>query len=255
MPGETNVLVIGELNVDLILSGYSTFPAPGKEVLVEDLALTLGSSSAICAAGLARLGNRVGFLGKVGRDPWGDFCIAALDKAHVDTSAVLRDANVKTGLTASVTSSKDRALITYLGAMAALRRSDISDQVLSGYRHLHVSSYYIQTGLRPGLRDLFRAARAHGLTISLDPGFDPRESWDRALFEVLEEVDVFLPNEVELAAITGRDDVAEGLKAPGNGRTLTIAKLGRDGAMAIDGGKPVRVAGLPVEPLSSTLGS
>src|SRR3954452_10157774 len=109
------VLVVGELNVDLILSGYSTFPALGKEILVNDLTLTLGSSSAICAAGIARLGDCVSFLGKAGCDPWGDFCVAALHSAGVDTSPVLRDASVKTGLTASFSSSRDRALVTYLG--------------------------------------------------------------------------------------------------------------------------------------------
>jgi sugar/nucleoside kinase (ribokinase family) len=50
------ILVAGELNPDLVLSNYSEFPSAGKEVLVKDLALTLGSASAICAVGLARFG-------------------------------------------------------------------------------------------------------------------------------------------------------------------------------------------------------
>ena len=59
------VLVAGELNVDIILQGYRAFPEPGKEVLVDDFVMVLGSASAICAMGLARLGNPVSFLGKV----------------------------------------------------------------------------------------------------------------------------------------------------------------------------------------------
>ena len=47
--GVKRVLVAGELNVDLILQGYETFPVPGKEVLVDDFVMTLGSASAICA--------------------------------------------------------------------------------------------------------------------------------------------------------------------------------------------------------------
>jgi sugar/nucleoside kinase (ribokinase family) len=62
------VLVVGELNADLIFSGFSSLPQPGKEVLANDFSLELGSSSAICAAGLARLGTAVSFLGKVGAD-------------------------------------------------------------------------------------------------------------------------------------------------------------------------------------------
>jgi sugar/nucleoside kinase (ribokinase family) len=59
-------LVIGELNPDLIPLGYRGFPALGREVLVEDLSLTLGSASAIRAAGLARLGNPVRFAAACG---------------------------------------------------------------------------------------------------------------------------------------------------------------------------------------------
>ena len=52
-----SVLIAGELNPDLLLQGYQSFPALGKEVLVDDFVSTLGSASAICAAGLARLGD------------------------------------------------------------------------------------------------------------------------------------------------------------------------------------------------------
>jgi len=58
------ILIAGELDPDLIPRNYQMFPRPGKEVLVEDLLLTLGSSSAICAVGLARLGDRVTFAGE-----------------------------------------------------------------------------------------------------------------------------------------------------------------------------------------------
>jgi len=47
--------IAGELNPDLTLRNYRIFPEIGKEVQVEDLELTLGSSSAICAAELARI--------------------------------------------------------------------------------------------------------------------------------------------------------------------------------------------------------
>jgi sugar/nucleoside kinase (ribokinase family) len=45
-----DVLVIGELNVDLILDGIDNFPEVGKEVLARKMTLTLGSSSAIFAS-------------------------------------------------------------------------------------------------------------------------------------------------------------------------------------------------------------
>lgn len=101
------ILVAGELNPDLILRNYRIFPAIGKEVQVEDLELTLGSSSAICAAGLAHLGDSVTFAATVGADAYGDFCTGALRRTGVDVSLAPRRADLKTGITVS-TSAQDR---------------------------------------------------------------------------------------------------------------------------------------------------
>ena len=80
------VLVAGELNTDLVFSGLDSMPCPGREVLATDFSLVLGSSSAICAAGLSRLGTPVSFLGKIGTDPLGSFCISELVRMGVDAS-------------------------------------------------------------------------------------------------------------------------------------------------------------------------
>ncbi|HZM53233.1 MAG TPA: carbohydrate kinase family protein, partial [Vicinamibacteria bacterium] len=98
------VLVVGEINVDLVLQGAHAFPIPGKEVVVDDVVMTLGSASAICAMGLARLGTPVAFLGKVGTDPWGEFCVDVMRTAGIDVSRVTADPKLKTGVTVSITS-------------------------------------------------------------------------------------------------------------------------------------------------------
>jgi sugar/nucleoside kinase (ribokinase family) len=167
------VLVAGELNVDIMLQGYHSFPEPGKEVLVDDCLMVLGSASAICAMGLLKLGDPVAFLGKVGDDAWGRFCVECLAERGADVSRVVRDPGIKTGVTVAITSPRDRALVSFLGSIAALRADDVHDAAFAGFHHLHVSSYYLQEGLRPGLRNLFTRARRLGLTASLDPGFDP----------------------------------------------------------------------------------
>ena len=63
-----DVLVVGELNVDLIFNGIEKFPEVGKEILAKKMLLTLGSSSAIFASNLSVLGSRVSFCGCVGKD-------------------------------------------------------------------------------------------------------------------------------------------------------------------------------------------
>jgi sugar/nucleoside kinase (ribokinase family) len=245
-------LVAGELNLDLILQNYLSFPALGQETLVEDITLTLGSSGAICAAGLAKLGNQVCFTGKLGCDSWGDACLEFLAKLGVDSSRVIRDSAVKTGLTVSISSPRDRAMVTYLGAMEAMHADEIAARGWDGLNHLHISSIFLQRALRPDLKQLLAMAHAHGLTTSIDPGFDPQEKWGRDVIDTLAEVDVFLPNEVELAGIAGLADPEQALRALENGRTLTVAKLGRNGCAAMEGGRLVRVAAFPVQPVDTT---
>lgn len=246
------ILIVGELNVDLVLHNPLSFPAPGRETLVEDLSLTLGSASAICAAAWTKLGDQVTFVGKVGCDAWGDLCLASIRANGIDATAVICDESLKTGITVSITSAADRALITYLGSIAALRPDEISDDTLSAHRHLHVSSFFLQRGLRPGLKPLLARAHRHGLTTSLDPGFDPEERWGPDLIDVLREVDVFLPNETELAGISRRADRSAALRALDNGRTIIVTKLGADGCMAIRGGEISSLPAFRVEPVDTT---
>jgi sugar/nucleoside kinase (ribokinase family) len=247
-----NILIEGELNLDLILQNFRTFPALGREVLVDDVTLTMGSASAICACGLAQLGDKVVFAGKVGSDPWGELCKSKLRDRGVDISRVMADPALKTGITVSITSPTDRALVTYPGASTALRAEDFTPESFRGFKHLHISSFFIQQGLRPGIKQLLALASKCGLTTSLDPGYDPDEKWGRDLLDALSEVDIFLPNEVELEGVTGLRDREEALRSVANGRTLTLVKLGIDGCMTLSSGNVVAIPAFRVEPVDTT---
>ena len=249
------VLVVGEINIDLICQGYHAFPSPGREVLVDDFRMVLGSASAICAMGLARLGTPVVFFGKVGDDPAGHFCLDAMRARGIDLAAVVADSKLKTGVTVAITSTADRALVSFLGSIASMSEGDVPRALFSRADHVHVSSYYLQEALRPGVAQLFRDAKAAGLTTSLDPGFDPSERWGPDLADTLRYVDLFFPNEVELQGLSGSDDPEEAVRRLQNGSTRlkVIAKLGARGAMAFDGGgRPVRVPAPRVEVTDTT---
>lgn len=246
------VVIVGEINIDLICQGYRAFPAPGREVLVDDFVTTLGSSSVICAAGLVRLGTDVAFIGKVGADVWGDYCLQAMSSAGIDVSRVSRDPSLKTGVTVSITSAQDRALVSFLGSVAELSADDVDDDAFAGADHLHVSSYFLQRNLRHGCKDLFARATAAGLTTSLDPGCDPEGQWGQDLLSTLQEVDAFFPNEMELEAITSASDVAEGLRRLANGRTQTIVTLGASGCATLSSGEVLTVPAFPIQPVDTT---
>jgi sugar/nucleoside kinase (ribokinase family) len=143
-------------------------------------------------------------------------------------------------------------MVTYLGAIAALRAADLPDPLFTGRQHFHVSAYYLQDALRPELKDRFAAAHRAGLTTSLDTGYDPSETWSPEVLDTLTEVDVFLPNEVEIQKISGCREVEEGISRLENGRTLIIGKLGAKGCIARRDGKWIRVEALAVDVVDST---
>ena len=250
---DKRILVIGELNVDMIVSGLDTFPVLGQEVVAGDLHTVLGSSSAICAAGLARLGAAVDFVGKVGADHYGEFIVDELHRLGVGTQHIIRDDVVCTGITISLTYPQDRALVTYLGCIAHLRLADIKTSILTDYCHLHVSSYFLQTGLQSGLPDLFALARRAGLTVSLDTGWDPNQRWGNGdLLTLLESVDLFFPNEREACAIAHVDDAEQAMRELGKRAGLVAAKRGPEGAMAIKDGQIVHSPGFRVNVVDAT---
>jgi sugar/nucleoside kinase (ribokinase family) len=250
---EKKILVIGELNVDLIVSGLTGFPSPGQEIQAQDLSMVMGGSSAICAAGLARLGARADFLGQVGVDHYGDFVIGELRQMGVGTQHLIRDHKVRTGVTISLTFQRDRALITCPGCIPLFGLKDVNTTILQHYHHLHVGSYFLQKELQAGLPELFRLAHRAGLTISLDTGWDPDEEWGAgALLRLLEEVDIFMPNEVEARAITRAKDGEQALLELSKRARLTVIKRGPEGAMSLHDGQIVHSPSFPVNVVDTT---
>lgn len=226
-----DVLVVGELNVDLILNHIDSFPEMGKEKLAQKMDLTLGSSSAIFASNLSTLGTKVAFLGKIGNDAFGDLTLSTLKEKKVDTGLIIRDSSVNTGATIVLNYDEDRAMVTYPGAMNELRIDEIRDEALQSARHLHFSSLYLQPGIKPDIGELFRRAKAAGLTTSLDMQWDPSERWDFDYKNVLPLTDVFLPNEQELFFLTGSDTVAEGLQKLASFANIVAVKRGSKGSL------------------------
>ncbi len=241
-----DIVVLGEVNVDLILSGDVEPAWSQAEKLLDDAAFVLGGSSAIFACGAARLGLRVGFVGVVGDDLLGRFCRDGLAAAGVDVQHVVVDATRRTGMTVILQRPDDRAMLTHLGTIAALERSHIPEALLTQTRHAHVGSYWMQTALQPDLPQIFAELRRGGATTSIDTNWDPSERW-AGMELLLGEVDMLLPNEGEALglarALAGRalpiDAAAELLAA----RVPTLVlKRGGNGALAMRGGERVAVA-------------
>jgi sugar/nucleoside kinase (ribokinase family) len=226
-----DILVAGEINPDLILSG-NVLPEFGQvEKLVDSAVLTIGSSSAIFACGAARLGLRVGFIGVCGGDVFGRFMLDEMQKRDVDVSNVIVRETGHTGLSVILNQNTDRAILTQPGLIADLQASDIPAGLLRQSRHLHVASYFLQTKLQPDLPALFQQAQSLGLTTSLDANYDPSEKW-LGFDELLSVTNVFLPNKTEALSITHATEVESASKQLAGKCQLVAVKLGPDGALA-----------------------
>lgn len=254
-----DLVVVGDCNADLLISGGDVVPAFGQqERLVDEANLTIGGSGGICAAGAARLGLRVAMAGVLGDDIFGRFMRESLRSRGVDMSAVRTDSRIPTGLSIHLIRDDDRAIITNPGTIPELRSQDIDADLLASARHVHVSSYFLQSGLWKGLPDLLRGARDAGAAVSLDSNWDPAETWDQGLSDIYGHLDVLLPNDAEVvklarahAAATGHAAVAEGSVADA-ARMLTqagpavVVKLGTEGALAaFPDGQLLRVPAVP----------
>ncbi len=116
-----DILVAGEINPDLILTGDVTPIFNQTEKLVDSAALTIGSSSVIFACGAARLGLKVAFIGVCGDDIFGHFMLDEMQKRGVDVSSVIVRKDEQTGLSVILNQEVDRAILTHPGFIAALR--------------------------------------------------------------------------------------------------------------------------------------
>ncbi len=241
-----DLLIVGEINPDLILSG-DIIPAFGQaEKVVQSAILTIGSSSVITACGAAQLGLKVAFIGLCGDDLFGHFMLNEMRQRGIYVDTVQIRPNGRTGLSVILLHGQDRAILTYPGLMTELKESDIPDSLLAQARHLHVGSYFLQTGLQPGLPNLFRRAHALGLTVSLDTNYDPTETW-KGFSELLAETDVFLPNEAEAKALSGTDQIEKAALKLGSLVKTVAIKLGEAGAIAVQGEQTIKIESIQVK--------
>ncbi len=232
-----DVIVVGELNVDLILNKIESFPEIGKEKLADEMTLTLGSSSAIFASNLSSLGAKVVFTGKIGKDSFGDLILSSLKKKGVATEFISFDETGKTGATVVLNFDEDRANVTYPGAMNNLSAADVTEEKLSEAKHMHVSSVFLQPKIKENIIEIFERAKKAGLTTSLDPQWDPAEKWDLDLERLLPYVDIFLPNEAELINLTKENDIEKALNKIEKSANTVVVKAGGKGSVLFEDGK------------------
>ena len=226
-----DVSVVGELNLDLILYGLPEKLQLEREILADNLSITLGSSSAIFAHNLALLGSSVSFSSSIGGDPLGEICVQRLRESGVDVSGVRRFAEKTTGLSVILPQGKKRYILTYPGTMAEMTTDDLDLNYVLAAKHLHLSSYFLQKGMQAGLPELFRQAKQQGLSTSLDTNDDPENRWSNEIHALLMYVDLLLLNEHEACSLSGELDPQRAASALAGEVATVVVKRGERGAV------------------------
>jgi sugar/nucleoside kinase (ribokinase family) len=259
---DIDILAIGEINPDIVVSDPDPVPVFDEvERIVESVHMTVGSSSAIFACGAARLDLKVAYYGVVGDDPFGHFMLEAMRARAIDVSACLVDPARRTGSTVILTSGRDRAILTEMGAIGAMDVAAIPGSLVDRARHVHSGCFYLQETSRDRLPGFFAAARARGITTSFDTNWDPTGRWDGGVAAMIGACDVFFPNAAEARRIARQDDVEAAARAlarigatgRSDGGPIVAVKLGAAGALACRAEGPlVRIPAMPVDPVDTT---
>ena len=231
MSRDYDIVTIGDLSVDVIISGRDVTPEFGQvEKLVDDYTVEMGGSCSIFACQAAKLGLRVGILGRVGDDDFGrDPAAAAGERgrhAARDRGSGPQDGHGRRALPGA------RSRRPHLPGVYRRRPTRRRDRRLSRLaRHLHYGSVFLHTQLLPHALSIVQRARALGTSVSFDTNWDPAGRWDLPLGELLPLVDVLMPNDQEAIRLSGRADVAQSVAwFQAQGVPMVTLKRGAEGA-------------------------
>jgi sugar/nucleoside kinase (ribokinase family) len=238
------LLVVGELNPDVVVRGVPALRFGQAEDVVTSTTLTVGSSAAITACGAARLGAAVRIVGVVGDDEFGRFVVDRLRARGVDTGPVRVAPDRPTGssvILVDASDASDRQILTHLGAMTDLVADDVSDDLITGSSHVHVGSWFLHLSAREQLGGRLAAARARGLSTSVDPNDDPDRTWDGGLQAALEHVELLFCNASEACGLSGLKDPDAAARALLRRLAATSTRAGLPAVVLKLGGAGARV--------------
>jgi sugar/nucleoside kinase (ribokinase family) len=209
-----------------------------------------GGSVANAMAGLAALGSRVGFIGRIARDRLGRTFADDIEALGVTLAASEAEEGSTGRCLILVTPDADRTMCTSLGVSAGLDVNDIDGDLISRGAVTYLEGYLFdlpaaKAAYRQAISVAHSAGRLVALTLS-DPFCVSRHRADFAAL-VEAEVDVLFGNAEEVCTLTGADDVTEAcrrLRRPGLMVTVT---LGSQGALAFESSEEQVL--LPAEPV------
>jgi len=229
-----DVVGFGALNLDKLFKVNKLAKAE-EESFIEDYAEACGGSAANTAVGLARLGCKVGYIGKVGCDREGDLLIQDFCKEGVNTDGVVRAEEGKSGSVLGFVDKKGaRALYINSGVNDAIKLDEVKSRYASQAQFLHLTSFVGDESLQTQKKLLDDIPDS--VKVSFDPGALYARKGLAALEPIIKKTCVLMPNAIELTLLTGEISYCKGADFMiGRGVKIVAVKLGSDGCYVTDG--------------------
>lgn len=228
---DNHIVVVGSLNMDLVVR-TQRHPQIGETVFGYDFRTYPGGKGANQAVAAARLGGSVRMIGRVGNDQFGDELLGTVTRAGVDTKCIIQDPETPSGVAfITVDDLGNNTIVVASGANARLSPEDIT-HAEDAFIGASVLLLQLECPLNAVERAITLAQKYH-LKIVLNPA--PAQLLDA---ELLGKVDYLIPNQAELALLSGQDTPEAGINVLGSmGVKKLVVTLGDEGALVVEGNR------------------
>jgi len=229
-----DVIGFGALNVDTLLK-VDKIAGAEEESFVHDITEACGGSAANTMVGLARLGCKVGFVGKIADDHEGELQIECFKKEGVNTDGIIRSAKGKSGVCLGFVDKKgQRALYLSPGVNDSIESEEIRASYITDTQFLHLSSFVGETSFRTQKK--LMSFLPDSVKVSFDPGSIYAQKGLSAIEPIVQRSFVMMPNAIELELLTGKTSIPEGAqKLVDMGVKIVAVKMGDKGCYVTNG--------------------
>ena len=253
LPDSSAIAIIGNLNVDQIVSTVTRFPKWDEELLVDRSELVLAGTAGYIAIAASALGVDPFVVSTIGDDTSGEFLRQELARLGIpDRGIVTIPGEVTCVGIIFVGPGGERGILSVLGAHTRMSVDTARqfDAEVARCREVMLCGNYLLPEFAPHhVRDYARECRARGQVVAFDPSWDPAgwpEQTRKDTLALLEHVDIYLPNEEEICHLTGTATWQEAAAIVAPLVPELVIKRGANGAVCISGNAVTEVPALPI---------
>ena len=246
-----DVVGFGALNVDKLFKVNQIAEAE-EESFIKSHSETCGGSAANTIIGLARLGCKVGFIGKVAEDKEGAQLLGDFRKEDVNTAGIISAKKGESGQVMGFVDAKgERALYINSGVNDTIAFDEVKTDYVSKTKFLHLTSFVGNLSFQTQKKLLQNLPE--NVHISFDPGALYSRKGLAQLEPIIGKSYVMMPNAKELSLITGEADYCSGADfLIGKGVKIVAIKLGGEGCYVTDGHERLRIEAFKVKAVDTT---